>query len=219
MKTAPVLASFVLLAAPAALPAAPLGPVGSLAPALLAAALAAPDDSRDERAVRRAFQDVLDRDPSSSELRRYVDRMQDDGWTEKDVRDDLRERRDSDDRHRSGRSRSDDPDRIVKRAYQDILDREPDSAGLRLYRSRIIDDGWTERDVREALRKSPEYREKNTMTRQKAEEIVRKAYENVLDRAPDAGSRGYVDRVLRDKWTQQDVERELRKSPEYRNKN
>ena len=30
------------------------------------------------------------------------------------------------------------------------------------------------------------------------------------------GSRGYVERVLRDHWTQADVERELRKSPEYR---
>ena len=109
------------------------------------------------------------------------------------------------------------PDRIVRRAYEDILDREPDSAGLRLYRSRIIDDGWTEAQVREALRKSPEYREKNAMTRERAEDIVRRAYLNVLRREPDSGSRGYVDRVMRNKWTQEDVERELRKSPEYRN--
>jgi hypothetical protein len=114
--------------------------------------------------------------------------------------------------------RSEDPDRIVRRAYEDILGRAPDSAGLRLYRSRIIDDGWTEAQVRDALRKSPEYREKNTMTRARAEEIVRNAYLSVLKREPDAGSRGYVDRVLRDKWTQQDVERELRKSPEYRHR-
>ena len=65
-----------------------------------------------------------------------------------------------------------DPDRIVRRAYEDILDREPDTAGLRLYRSLIIDDGWSEEQVREALRRSPEFREKNTMTRAKAEEIV-----------------------------------------------
>ncbi len=108
------------------------------------------------------------------------------------------------------------PDQIVRRAYQDILERDPDPAGLRAYRSRIIDDGWTEQQVREALRNSPEYREKNTMTRPKAEEIVRRAYLSVLKREPDAGSRGYVDRVLRDKWIQQDVERELRRSPEYR---
>jgi hypothetical protein len=117
------------------------------------------------------------------------------------------------DHHRRGR---DDADRIVRRAYQDILDREPDEAGLRQYRSRIIDDGWSEAQVRDALRKSPEYRQKSVMTRQKAQEIVRRAYLAVLKREPDAGSRGYVDRILRDKWTQSDVERELRKSPEYR---
>jgi hypothetical protein len=107
---------------------------------------------------------------------------------------------------------------IVRRAYDDILAREPDPAGMRTYRSRIIDDGWTEQDVREALRRSPEYREQNTMTRAKAEEIVRRAYLAVLNREPDAGGQGYVNSVLRDKWTQQDVERELRRSPEYRNK-
>jgi hypothetical protein len=70
--------------------------------------------------------------------------------------------------------------------------------------------------VREALRKSPEYRDKSRMTRQKAEEIVRRAYRSVLNRDPDSGSRGYVDKVLYEKWTENDVERELRKSPEYR---
>jgi len=107
-------------------------------------------------------------------------------------------------------------ERIVRRAYRDVLQREPDEAGLKLYRGRLIDDGWSEGQVRDALRRSPEYREQNTMTRAKAEQIVRDAYLNVLKREPDAGSRGYVDRVLRDKWTQGDVERDLRKSPEYR---
>jgi len=109
-----------------------------------------------------------------------------------------------------------DPDRIVRRAYQDILQREPDQQGLRLYRSRILDDGWTEQQVREALRSSPEYRELRTMTPARAQEIVRQAYLAVLRREPDAGSQGYVNRILRDHWTQDDVERELRNSPEYR---
>src|SRR5712692_1065443 len=78
------------------------------------------------------------------------------------------------------RDRHEDADRIVRRAYQDILDREPDEAGLRQYRSRIIDDGWSEAQVRDALRKSPEYRQKSTMTRQKAQEIVRRAYLSIL---------------------------------------
>ena len=104
----------------------------------------------------------------------------------------------------------------TRRAYQDILEREPDAAGMRTYRSRIIDDNWTEEQVREALRRSPEYRERTTMTPQKAADIVRRAYLSVLNREPDAASQGYVQRVLRDKWTEEDVARELRRSPEYR---
>src|SRR4029077_8580338 len=107
---------------------------------------------------------------------------------------------------------------IVRRAYQDILERQPDPTGMRVYRSHIIDDGWSEAQVREALRNSPEYRDKNAMTYPKAQDIVRRAYLSVLKREPDPASRGYVDKVFRDHWSQADVERELRKSPEYRNK-
>ena len=107
-------------------------------------------------------------------------------------------------------------ERIVRRAYQDMLGREPDAEGMRTYRSRIIDDNWTEQQVREALRRSAEYRERTTMTPQKATEIVRRAYLSVLNREPDAASQGYVQKVLRDNWTEQDVARELRRSPEFR---
>jgi hypothetical protein len=107
-------------------------------------------------------------------------------------------------------------DRIIRRAYLDILQREPDRAGLRYWRSLMIDDGWSEQQVREALRTSPENRQRRVTDRQAAaEEIVRRAYLSVLNREPDPGSRGYVERVLRDDWSQRDVERELRKSREY----
>ncbi len=56
------------------------------------------------------------------------------------------------------------------------------------------------------------------VTRDEAERIVQRAYQNVFGRDPDSGARGWVDRVMRDRWTQRDVERELRKSPEYRNR-
>ena len=118
----------------------------------------------------------------------------------------------------NGGGRREDPDRIVRRAYQDILNREPDAPGLRLYRSHIIDDHWSESQVRDALRNSPEFRELNTMTRAKAEAIVARAYRSVLNRDPDPASAAYVEKVLREKWTQQTVEDELRKSAEYRNK-
>jgi hypothetical protein len=131
---------------------------------------------------------------------------------------------------RSGRA-PESADRIVRRAYQDLLGREPDPEGLRTYRSRIIDEGWSESDVRDEIRRSAEYRERSSeyrerstesrgygTTRQRAEDIVRRAYLSVFNREPDPGSRGYVERVLRDQWTQQDVERELRQSAEYRNR-
>jgi hypothetical protein len=56
------------------------------------------------------------------------------------------------------------------------------------------------------------------MTPARAQEIVRRAYRAVLEREPDPGAQGFVDKVMRDHWSQEDVERELRKSPEYRNK-
>ena len=111
-----------------------------------------------------------------------------------------------------------DADAIVRRAYQDVLNREPDNAGMRTYRSHIIDDGWSEAQIREALRKSPEFREANTMTYPKAQAIVRQAYLSVLRREPDSGANTYVENVMRKHWTQRDVEQELRKSPEYRNR-
>jgi len=109
-----------------------------------------------------------------------------------------------------------DADAIVRRAYEDVLNREPDPDGLRVYRRHIIDDGWSEQQVRQSLRDSQEYRQQSMMTYSKAQEIVRQAYQNVLHREPDAGASGYVNSVLNRRMTQADVENELRKSPEYR---
>jgi hypothetical protein len=166
-----------------------------------------------DRVIRRAYRDILDRDPDPEGLRHYRIEMIDNGWTEQDVREALRNSSEY------ARVRQASADRIVTRAYEDILGRQPDQRGLVQYRNRILNDGWEEYDVREALRRSPEYRQKNTMTREKAVEIVNRAYKSVLGRDGDpAGMEGYVQRVLRDKWTEADVARELRKSDEYRNK-
>jgi hypothetical protein len=56
------------------------------------------------------------------------------------------------------------------------------------------------------------------MTRAEAQDIVRSAYLNVLGREPDPASASWVDNVLRNHWSQQQLENELRKSPEYRSK-
>jgi hypothetical protein len=166
-----------------------------------------------DRIIRRAYEDILHREPDAEGLRHYRTEMIDNGWTERDVREALRKSAEHD------RVKESSADRIVKRAYQDLLGREADYNGLVMYRNRIVDDGWDEYDVREALRKSPEFRQKNTMTRQKAEEIVRRAYRSVLGREPDPGGmENYVQGVLRKHWSEADVARDLRNSDEYRNK-
>jgi TorA maturation chaperone TorD len=165
-----------------------------------------------DRVVRRAYQDILNREPDTEGLRLYRSRMIDQNWTEQDVREALRKSPEY------AQRRSESADKVVRRAYQDVLGREPDTNGLYLYRNKVMNQGWDEHDVREALRKSPEFRQKNAMTREQAEEVVRRAYQSVLGRDPDPSSQGYVDHVLRDHWSERDVARELRNSDEYRNK-
>ena len=87
---------------------------------------------------------------------------------------------------------------------------------MRVYRSHVIDDGWSENQVRDALRNSSEYRQaEHDDLRQGAGDRPPGVPERAAART-DSGARDYVTKVMNDKWTQQDVERELRKSPEYR---
>ena len=175
------------------------------------------------RADVQVFRDVRF-NGGSTRFGSSIRNLKDEGWNDRisSLRVQLQsgDRRSGDlsDDQRGRDRRGEDPDRIVRRAYQDVLHRDPDEAGLRQYRSRIIDDGWNEEQVRNSLRSSPEYRERVTMTRAKAEDIVRRAYRAVLNRDPDAGAQGYINSVMRDNWSQQDVERELRRSDEFRNR-
>lgn len=166
--------------------------------------------------VRHAYQEILGRDPDPEGLRTYRSKIVNEGWTEQDVREALRESPE----YASMDRRTASADRIIRHAYQDILHREPDPSGLESYRRHIIEDGWDEQDVRRALRRSPEKRvQRVTFSDAQAGEMVRQAYLNVLGREPDdTGMRDYKLRVLRDGWTQQQLEQALRNSDEYRNK-
>jgi len=169
---------------------------------------------REEDAVRRAFQSVLNREPTGSELRRYRSLMEDNNWSEADVRRDLSSR--SDYYRYSTNRRGMRPDAIVQRAYQDILGRDPDPEGLRTYRSNIVDRNWTEQDVREALRNSPEYQSGAART-SSADRIIRRAYQDILGREPDAeGLSTYRRNIIERGWDEQDVRTALRRSPERR---
>jgi hypothetical protein len=106
-----------------------------------------------------------------------------------------------------------DPTAIVENAYQDILGRKADKAGMREFRSKIIDQGWTERQVREALRQSPEYKQSG------ADAIIKRAYEDILNRQPDRGGKElYRKNIIEHGWTEKQVRDSLRVSQEYKNK-
>ena len=171
-----------------------------------------PSSADVDRIITRAYQDILDRDPDAQGMREYRRRMLDDGWTERQVRDALR-------RSNEKAELSDSQiDQMITRAYRDVLGRAPDGSGLANFRSQVKSKGWTEADVRAALRDSAEYRDKNTMTEAKAREVVARAYQSVLGRDPDPGADVYVQKVWREKWTERDVANELRKSDEYRSR-
>jgi hypothetical protein len=105
------------------------------------------------------------------------------------------------------------PDRLIRETFRELLDREPDAGELREFRSRIIDAGWTERMLRDHLRREDRYRHES------AERIVRRAYRDVLGREADPNGLKQYTWAVRDKgWTESDVRDDLRKSPEYRNR-
>jgi TorA maturation chaperone TorD len=168
-----------------------------------------------ETIIRRAYQDILGRDPDAEGMRTYRSKMIDEGWPERDVREALRRSGE----HASSERRYASADRIIRRAYEDILGREPDPEGLQTFRRHIVEDGFDEHDVRQALARSPEKRQRQVISEAEAADMVRRAYRAVLNREPDAtGMRDYTARVLRDHWNDQQITDELRKSEEYRRK-
>ncbi len=106
-----------------------------------------------------------------------------------------------------------DPEKIIRDSFKDLLGRDPDTGELRDFRSRMKDQGWTERMLRDHLRTEEHYRN------EAAELIVRRAYREVLGREVDpSGLKHYSWEVREKGWTESDVRDDLRKSAEFRNK-
>jgi hypothetical protein len=170
--------------------------------------------TRPSVAVRSAYHDVLGREPDAEGLRTYRDKMIREGWSEQDVRDALRRSEE----YGATDRRTASADRIIRRAYLDVLNREPDPDGLQTYRREILENGWEYQDLRQALMRSPERRQNRSGTREsRATDMVSRAYRSVLGREPDAGGlQNYRDKVLREGWTEAQVIQSLRESEEYR---
>lgn len=97
---------------------------------------------------------------------------------------------------------------IVTEAYEDILERKPDSTGLRDFRSKVIENGWSAQDVRKALKQSDEY----------ADLIITRSFEDVLGRKPDPGALKTYRPKIKSGWSEKDLRSVLRKSDEYKQK-
>ena len=106
-----------------------------------------------------------------------------------------------------------DYERIITRAYEDILGRMPDRDGMRHFRSRMIDEKWDEARVRAALRESDEFRLRQV------DIVIHRAYDDLLRRKPDPhGLKNYRDLMLRHGWDEQRVRQDIMGSEEFRNK-
>jgi hypothetical protein len=102
--------------------------------------------------ITRAYRDLLNREPDPSGLRSFRGLIIDQGWSEEMVRANIRH---------SDEFRSKVADVIIRRSYQDLLDREPDETGYVNFRRLIIEQNWTEAMVRDNIRRGPEYRQKH----------------------------------------------------------
>ncbi len=103
-----------------------------------------------------------------------------------------------------------DYDLVIRRAYQDILERDPDERGLRHFRSMMIDRHWSEAQVRDNLRRSDEYRAV-------VERTIARSYRELLRREPDpTGLAGYRRAIIERRWTENQVRADIMRSAEYR---
>ena len=102
-----------------------------------------------------------------------------------------------------------DAERAVRAAYRDIHGRDPDEHGQRDYRDRLMSRGWTEDQLRDAIRHSPEFRNRDVS------EIIRRVYRDVLRREPDPAGSGKYSRALRDGMSESELRAELLRSREY----
>ena len=103
-----------------------------------------------DAAINRAYREVLGRDADPGGLAHYRAKWRA-GWTQGQIRDDLRRSHEGRDSHIRN---------SITRAYRDILGREPDPDGYANYERLMRERGYSDRDVRQSLMNSDEYRQK-----------------------------------------------------------
>jgi hypothetical protein len=103
-----------------------------------------------DEAINKAYREVLGRDADPSGLSHYRSKWKD-GWTQGQIRDDLR---------RSHEGRDAKIREAVTSAYRELLGREPDAAGQANYERLMREKGYSERDIRAAIMSGDEYKQR-----------------------------------------------------------
>jgi len=156
-----------------------------------------------DRAIQAAFRDLLGREVDYDGLQNYRRRLLDQGWSDSQLRSALRD---------SGEFKNRDFDGMVRKAYTDLLGHDPSPADLSHHRRRL-QEGLADGDLRADLKRSDEFKDRV------AREIVAKAYQDLLGRAPDeSGMATYLRLIRTSAWSEQRVRDALRASEEYRNR-
>ena len=101
-----------------------------------------------------------------------------------------------------------DAERAVRATFRDYLGRDPDAQGLRFYTGRLLDAGWSEEQLRDAFRRSDEFRNRDV------DAIIRKTFREVLGRDPDPSGLAAYRRGLGRGMTEPQMRAELARSRE-----
>jgi hypothetical protein len=104
-------------------------------------------------------------------------------------------------------------ERMVEHAYREVLDRPADPTGLRTYRDRVIQEGWSQQEVIQQLQRSPEARAIQP------EAAIRGIYREALGRDADPAGLAHYRAKWREGWTQGQIREDLRRSQEGRGRN
>lgn len=101
-----------------------------------------------------------------------------------------------------------DADRAVRAAYRDYLGREGDAAGLRFYTGRLLEAGWSEEQLHDVFRRSPEFKNRDLGA------IIHRVYADELGRDPDPSGIASYTKALGRGMTESEFRAELHRSKE-----
>ena len=153
--------------------------------------------------MQRAFREVLNRPADPEGLRTYTDRLMREGWSEPQMIQQLQ---------RSNEARGINADEAITKLYREVLGRDPDANGLANYRAKWRD-GWTQGQIRDDLRRSPEGRDTYVRT------TITKAYREILGREPDPAGYAIYEKAMRERgMTERELRATLMSGDEYRQK-